>query len=158
MDWHLRIIGKFPSQRIRKFTLSHIYRMHIAKTAVLYGGFEIRAPWKIKIGGGSVIGEESKLDGRNGIIINKNVNFSTGVWIWTEQHDYNDEFFTTNDKGGRVVIENRAWISCRTIILPGITIGEGACVAAGAVVTKDIEPYSVVGGVPAEKILPEIVI
>lgn len=83
--------------------------MDISKTAVIYGGFEIRAPWKIKIDDGSVIGDECKLDGRNGIKIGKNVNFSTGVWIWTEQHDINDANFESNNSGGPVIIRDRAW-------------------------------------------------
>ena len=106
----------------------------------------------IAVGNGTIIGDESKLDGRNGIIIGENVNFSTGVWIWTEQHDMNDPDFRVNDKGGCVVVGDRAWLSTRTIILPRVQIGEGAVVAAGAVVTRDCEPFSVYGGIPAKKI------
>ena len=51
-----------------------------------------------------------------------------------------------------VVIENYAWIGMRAMILPGVTIGEGAVVAAGAVVSRDVAPYTVVGGVPAKPI------
>lgn len=54
--------------------------------------------------------------------------------------------------GAPVKIHGRVWISCRTIILPGVTIGEGAVIAAGAVVTKDVELYSIYGGIPAVKI------
>ncbi len=50
------------------------------------------------------------------------------------------------------MIGDYAWLGPRCIILPGITVGEGAVVAAGAVVTKDVEPYVVVGGIPALKI------
>jgi acetyltransferase-like isoleucine patch superfamily enzyme len=50
----------------------------------------------------------------------------------------------------KVVIENDTWLGAQTVILPGVTIGEGAIVAAGAVVSKDVEPFSIVGGVPAE--------
>lgn len=49
-----------------------------------------------------------------------------------------------------VQIGDYAWISRRAVILPGVTIGEGAVVAAGAVVTKNVAPYTVVGGVPAK--------
>lgn len=54
--------------------------------------------------------------------------------------------------GGEVEIGPYAWICSRSIILPGIKIGEGAVVASGAVVTKDVPPYAVVGGVPARVI------
>jgi acetyltransferase-like isoleucine patch superfamily enzyme len=145
-------LGTRPSHSYRKFILRHIYLMVISDTSVLYGGFEIRDPWKISIGEGSIIGDESKLDGRNGLTIGKNVNFSTGVWIWTEEHDVNDENFMSNKKGGPVIIGDRAWISSRTVIIPNTHIGTGSVIAAGAVVTKDTEPYSIYGGVPAIKI------
>lgn len=52
----------------------------------------------------------------------------------------------------KIVIENNVWLGAGVIVLPGITIGENAIVAAGAVVTKDVEKNSVVGGVPAKKV------
>lgn len=51
-----------------------------------------------------------------------------------------------------VVIEDDVWIGCNAIILKGVTIGTGAVIAAGAVVTKDVAPYSIVGGNPAKLI------
>ena len=50
------------------------------------------------------------------------------------------------------MIEDYVWVATRATVLPGVTIGEGAVVAAGAVVTKDVEPYTIVGGVPARSI------
>lgn len=145
-------VGKIPSNTIRVYILKNIYKMNFGKDVVIYNGFDIREPYNIEIGDGTIIGDKCILDGRNEIKFGKNVNVSTGVWIWTEQHDYQCPYFGCNKKGGKVNIEDRVWISCRTIILPGVTIGEGAVIAAGAVVTKDIEPYSVYGGIPAKKI------
>jgi len=54
--------------------------------------------------------------------------------------------------GAPVEIGDYAWVCSRSIILPGVKVGEGAVVACGAVVTKDVEPYTVVGGIPAKKI------
>ena len=51
-----------------------------------------------------------------------------------------------------VEIDNRAWIGSNVIILPGVHIGEGAVCCAGCVVTKDVEPFSVVAGIPAHKV------
>lgn len=144
--------GKIPSHCIRNFIYRHIYHMKLYKNAILYGGSEIRAPYNIEIGEGSIIGDNAVLDGRNGIIIGKNVNFSTGVWIWTEQHNPQSSGFSCVNEGAPVIIEDRAWLSCRTIILPGVTIGEGAVIAAGSIVTKNVEPYAIYGGVPAKKI------
>lgn len=143
-------LGRIPCHAFRKVVLKTVYLMDIHKKVVLYGGFEIRAPWGITIGEGSIIGDESKLDGRNGLKIGKNVNFSTGVWIWTEQHDINDELFECNNKGGMVTIDDRVWLSARTLVLPGVHISEGAVIAAGAIVTKNCESFTVYGGIPAK--------
>ena len=145
-------LGRIPCHFFRKFVLTKIYGLKCGKKAVIYGGFEIRDPWNIEIGTGTIIGDEVKLDGRNGIKIGDNVNFSTGVWIWTDQHDVDDPMFANNDKGGKVVIGDRAWISTRTIVLPGRNIGEGAVVSAGAVVVKDCESFGIYGGIPAKRI------
>ena len=113
-------------------------------------GVEFRSPWKVKIGDHSIIGHNAVLDARERIVIGENINIGSQVMVWTLQHDYNDPDFRT--KGGKVVIEDFAWISTRALILPNVTIGRGAVVAAGAVVTTDVPPYTVVGGIPARKI------
>jgi len=61
----------------------------------------------------------------------------------------NEQRFTEFE---RILIGNDVWIGARVTIIDGICIGDGAILAAGAVVTKDVEPYSIVGGIPAKKI------
>jgi acetyltransferase-like isoleucine patch superfamily enzyme len=145
----LRLLAQFPSQGFRKFVL-RLLGAQIDRSAVLYGGFEIRSPRKLKIGANSCIGHRATLDARGGLTIGKSVNLSSEVMIWTAQHDYRDPRFGTGFEP--VTICDYVWLGPRCIILPGVTVGEGAVVAAGAVVTKDVEPYTVVGGVPARKI------
>ena len=74
---------------------------------------------------------------------------STGVWIWSMQHDHTSISFGLDSKG-TVRIGDRVWLGPRTIVLPGCNIGEGAVVAAGVVVTKDVPPFAIVGGIPAK--------
>lgn len=139
-------IAYIPSHIIRDFLYKKVCLVEIGPKAVIYFGAEIREPYKLKIGEGSIIGDRAVLDARNGISIGANVNLSTEVHIWTEQHDHRDPDFKCNsDDSFRVVIEDRAWLGPRTTILHGVTIGEGAVVAAGAVVTKDVAPYTIVG-------------
>lgn len=145
-------IGYIPSMRIRLFLYKNVLKSKIAEKAIIYYGAEIRAAENLVIGKGTIIGDRAILDARYGIKIGCNVNFSTGVWIWTAQHDYNSPNFGCGNKCGKVIINNRAWLGPRCIIMPGVTIGEGAVVAGGAVVTKDVEPFTLVGGVPAKKI------
>ncbi|OOQ57763.1 acyltransferase [Mucilaginibacter pedocola] len=130
--------------------LLRILRANIGKKVGLYRGFEVRAPWKMRIGNSTIIGHKAMLDARMGLSIGNNVNLSNEVMIWTLHHDYNSPDFAQT--GAAVTIEDHAWICSRAIILPGVKIGKGAVVAAGAVVTRDVAAYTVVGGTPAKKI------
>ena len=145
--------GLIPSHHVRDFLYRHVWLVDMAPKSIIYWGAEIRASEKLHIGEGTIIGDKALLDARNGIEIGKNVNFSSNVHIYTEQHDHRDPDFRCNsDKSFRVRIGDRAWIGPNVTILHSVTIGEGAVVAAGAVVTKDVAPYTLVAGIPAKKI------
>jgi acetyltransferase-like isoleucine patch superfamily enzyme len=90
------------------------------------------------------------LDSRGGLTIGDNVNISDEVAIWTAEHDIQSPTFAYTT--APVVIGARAWLCFRSIILAGITLGEGCVVASGAVVTKDVAPFTVVAGIPAKVI------
>lgn len=123
----------------------------MAGNVVIYSGAEIRNPAKLRIGEGTIIGDNAILDARAGIEIGNNVNFSSDVRIWTLQHDYRDPNFACNPEHyGPVKIGDRAWLGPHSIILRNVTIGEGAVVAAGAVVTHDVPPYELWGGMPGK--------
>lgn len=145
----LALLAYVPSHRLRKAGL-RLFRAQIATNALLYHGFWVFAPGSLIIGRNSVIGARAILDAREGLTIGENVNLSTAVAIWTGQHDYQSPEFEY--QGAPVRICDRAWLSFRSTILPGVTVGEGAVVAAGAVVTKDVPPYAVVAGIPAKVI------
>jgi len=145
--------GKIPFHTVRNFIYRYFFRANLAENVIIYSGAEIRSPERLAIGKGSIIGHHSVLDARNFIEIGENVNFSHGVWLWTEQHNHNDpDFSTESPKKKKITICDRVWLGPRVIVLPGCTIGEGAVVGAGSVVTKDIEPFSINAGVPAKKI------
>jgi acetyltransferase-like isoleucine patch superfamily enzyme len=146
----LQMVGKIPSRRIRTFLYRKRYGMKIGNKTVIYNNCEIRNPTNISIGSDCAIGDQCVLDGRGGLTIGNSVNFSTGAWIWTMQHDPQSADFGIFS--APVIIEDYAWISSRATVLPGVTIGKGAIVAAHAVVTKSVEPFTIVGGVPAKKI------
>jgi maltose O-acetyltransferase len=91
------------------------------------------------------------MDGRcYKIITGDDVSIGPEAAILTLGHDPQSPEFV--DKGGDVIIGARAWICFRAIILPGVSIGEGAVVAAGAVVSRDVKPYSIVAGSPAKPV------
>lgn len=140
------VLSCFPSKRIRYCGLK-LQGMELAHNVRFYQGFHIRSPHLITIDDHVTIGPKCLLDGRKELHICHHVVIAYDAIIWTLNHDYNDIHFSS--KGAKVVIEPYAWICSRSVILPGVTIGEGAVVASGAVVTKDVPPYAIVGGIPA---------
>lgn len=107
-------------------------------------------PKNIEIGQDTVVGEFAFLDGRTSLKIGSHVDIASQVLIYNSQHDIDDEEFKAKEKP--VLVEDYVFIGPRAIILPGVKIGRGAVVAAGAVVTKDVPEGKVVGGVPAKVI------
>lgn len=85
-----------------------------------------------------------------------NIMMAKDVMIITRNHEFKNICVPMNKQGDTsprpVIIEDDVWIGARVIILPGVNIGKGAIIAAGAIVTRDVEPYSIVGGVPAKVI------
>jgi acetyltransferase-like isoleucine patch superfamily enzyme len=144
------LVGHIPLAWLRTALARHLLRIQIGDRTRLHRWREVRSAPNIRIGPRSIVGFWAILDGRLGITIGEDVNLSSEVALWTMQHDaWTPDFAAA---GGPIVIEDRAWISFRATILPGVTIGEGAVVAAGAVVTEDVPPFTVVGGIPARKI------
>jgi maltose O-acetyltransferase len=140
--------GHIGIHTIRHSCYRHIYKVKIPKTSIIYCGCRFFNPWGVTIGNNSIIGDHAFLDGRRLIKIGNNVNIAQEVRIFTLEHDITSPTFA--DKGGAVTIEDWVYIGNRVIILPGVTIGKGAVVASGAVVTKDVPPWTMVGGIPAK--------
>lgn len=107
-------------------------------------------PTGVSIGTGTIIGRHCMLDGRAPLTIGNHVNIGGRSQFFTGTHvvdspDFAAEFLP-------VTIEDHVWIAVSAIVLPGVTIGRGAVVAAGSVVTTDLEPMGIYAGVPARKI------
>lgn len=148
-DVYIVIIRHMPSRRIRKLMLK-AKGAKISQNVNMFASVDFRKPENLVVGSGVSIGPRVLLDARKGLIIGDNVTIAYDAIIWTLHHDMNSETFQA--VGGSVEISDYAWICSRSIILPGVKIGHHAVVATGAVVTKDVLPYEIVGGVPAKKI------
>lgn len=106
---------------------------------------------RVRFGDRNIINFGCLLDGRRyDIRFGDNVSIGPEATILTLGHDPQSAEFT--DRGGDVVIGDRVWIGYRAVILPGVTVGDGAVVGAGSVVTKNVLPYTIVAGNPARKI------
>ncbi len=145
----LRIVGFIPLHFIRKF-IYQIDGVKIGKGAHIHMGVQFFEPGNVEIGEDSLIGQNTFLDGRDKLKIGSHVDIASDVLIYNSEHNINAEDFSATV--APVEIEDYVFIGPRAIILPGVKIGKGAIVAAGAVVTKDVEEFVIVGGVPAVKI------
>ena len=105
-------------------------------------------PWRLTMGEKSSLGDGAWAYCLDNIIIGKNCCIGEDVRLLTGSHDITSTHFDLVTKP--IMIQDNCWIATGAIILPGITIGEGAVVAAGSVVVKDVEPWTVVGGNPAK--------
>ena len=107
---------------------------------------------RFQMGEGSNIGDYSIIDTSDDVIIGNQVAIGPNTIIYTHDHNYNSDSFAAWKGGvhtGKVIVEDGAWVGARVILLPGVTIGRRAIVAAGSVVTKDVVTGDIVGGVPA---------
>ena len=112
--------------------------------------------------GDVVIGNHTRIGLHNTIIgpvtIGNHVNLAQGITVTALNHNFEDSNKRIDEQGvstNPVTIEDDIWIGANAVILPGVTIGHHSVVAAGAVVTKDVPPHSLVAGVPA-KIIKQI--
>lgn len=117
--------------------------------------FETGYNGHVTIGDNSYVGVFSILNGQGGLTIGNNVLIGGHSHIVAGNHDYADIDTPINQQGfvsHGIVIQDNVWLGAGVKVMDGVTIGEGSIVAAGAVVTKDIEPFTIVGGVPAKLI------
>jgi putative colanic acid biosynthesis acetyltransferase WcaF len=142
----LTSVGYIPSHRIRNF----FYRqagIQLPRSSSIHWRARFFSPENLRIGEHCTLGNDGFYDARDGITIGACTSIAGEVRIYTREHDIDDPHFA--EIGGPVVIHDYVCIGSRVTILPRAIIGEGAVVASGAVVTDDVAPYTLVGGVPA---------
>lgn len=145
----LILVGYIPCHFIRRF-FYRVAGVKIGSGSTIHTGARFYKPGGIKIGKDSIIGEGVVLDGRDLLVIGDHVDFASQVMVYNAQHDLNDPEFKAVT--APVEIGDYVFIGPRAVILPGVKIGKGAVVAAGAVVNRDVEEFMIVGGVPANPI------
>lgn len=150
------VIAHIPSYTIRHGWYRHALGWTLHPNASVLLGQQVQMAGlrtsgaRVSIGEGSVINPGCLLYTTGGLTIGRQVSVSAGVWLVTGTHAMNHPDFPAEFHP--IVIGDYAWIGSRAIIQAGVTIGEGAVVMAGAVVTRDVEPYAIVGGVPARRV------
>jgi maltose O-acetyltransferase len=145
----LRWVGYVPCHYFRRFCY-RLAGIKIGKGSTIHMWANFFQPKNIVIGEDTIIGDHCFLDGRAQLKIGSHTAIASQVLIYNSQHDVDAPDFKAIEKP--VEIGDYVFIGPRSIVLPGIKIARGAIIAAGAVVTKDVAPGEIVGGVPAKKI------
>lgn len=145
----LRWVGHLPFHCARVF-FYRISGLQIGRGSKIHMWCNFFNPRGVSIGEGTIIGDHAFLDGRALLKIGSHVDIASSVFIYNSQHDIDSVDFHAIEKD--VIIEDYVFIGPKAIILPGVRIGKGAVVAAGAVVSHDVSSFTVVGGVPAQRI------
>ncbi len=151
-EWFLgSIVNRIPFVKLRARLYERIGQVQFESVddSLILRGVEILDPDKLQIGKGSIINRHVLLDARGGLEIGRDVGIAERSVILTGAHGFEGGI---TDHCWRTRIEDKVFINLGAMIMGGVCIGEGAVVAAGTLVTKDVEPWTIVAGVPAKKI------
>ncbi|RFM26667.1 glycosyltransferase [Deminuibacter soli] len=143
------VLNVVPFYSLRHFYYRRILKIKLGQNSSIHLGVQVFGR-QISIGSNTTINRKVHLDGRGKLQIGDNVSISQDCFLITADHDYNTATFSY--RSGEIQIQDYAWLGTRVTVLPNVVIGQGAVVCAGAVVTKPVEPYTVVAGVPAREI------
>ncbi len=144
------VVTYVPFPRLRHFLLRRMYFIKIGEGSYLHMGVQYKRPRSIEIGRNTVVNPGVLLDGRISLKIGDNVDIGEQVSFYCGGHDVQSPDYRAFMEP--TTVGNRACIYARAMIIRGVNIGEGAVIAAGSIVTKDIPEYTIWAGVPAKKI------
>ena len=160
--WFIRLLAPLYQHRGRHSVIHHSARMDTPPYRKFsLGDYSViesfacinNAVGDVMIGDHTRIGLHNTIIGP--VIIGNHVNLAQGITVTALNHNFEDSEKRIDEQGvstSNVIIEDDIWIGANAVVLPGVTIGHHSVVAAGAVVTKDVPPHSLVAGVPAKVI------
>lgn len=143
-------VSNIPSHTFRLWYYRNIMKFKIGKGSTVFMNCKFDCSEGLTIGENSVINANCRLDSRGGLEIGNNVSVSEDVIFLTADH--NEDLIGTSGREKKIVIKDYVWIGTRAMVLPGVAVEKGAVVAAGAVVTRNVDYLNVVAGIPAKKI------
>ena len=129
--------------------LLRLFGAKIAPTKTpIYGSVRIFAPWNLEVGEWCCIGPRVRIYNKGKVTLGERVILSQEAYLCTASHEVNDSDMKLVVKP--IAISGSTWIAAKAVVLPGVTVGEGAVVGCAAIVTHDVEPWTVVVGNPAK--------
>lgn len=152
-SWMAHILSRIPG-RIGVAARARYYRSRLAacgNSTIIAVGVRISSPEKLSLGDRVGIGAGAFITAGGGVKLGNCVGIGPDTKIWSVNHIFKDPDVPWRDQGWEykeVIIEDDAWIGAASFIKPGVTVGKGAIVSAGTVLSKSVPPYSIVTGNP----------
>lgn len=145
-----RVINRLPLHMLRLAYYRWVLGLRIGPNSHIFMGAWFDCKRNFVMGRECTINQNCRLDNRGGLIIGNRVSISAEACILTADHDMRAPDMASRERG--VIIEDYVFIGTRAMILPGVTLGRGSAVAAGAIVTRTVLPGQIVAGIPARPI------
>lgn len=131
-----------------KVILLRLFGAKVGKGCVIKPKVNIKYPWKLELGNHCWIGEKVWIDNLDRVTMGNNVCISQGAFLLCGNHNYKKSTFDL--MVAPIVIQDGAWVGAKSIICPGVTLGNESVLSVGAVATKNLEARSIYAGNPAE--------
>ncbi|HEX3722576.1 MAG TPA: WcaF family extracellular polysaccharide biosynthesis acetyltransferase [Nitrolancea sp.] len=145
----LLVRSQIPGSAHRRWVL-RIFGARIGKGVTIKPGVRIKFPWRLTVGDHSWLGEDVWIDNLVEVDIGSHCCISQAAFLCTGNHDWTASSFDLRAEPIR--IRDGAWIAARSVVAPGVTVGEGGVLAIGSVATRNLEAWSINAGSPAKKV------
>lgn len=144
----------FPFRSVKPGLL-RLFGARVGKGVVIHPGVNIKYPWKLTIGDHVWIGQRAWLDNIDQLVIRDHVVISQGAMIIQGSHNYKKVDYPT--MSGPVLLEEGSWVGAGAMVMLGVTLKSHSVLSAGSVATKDLEPYTIYQGIPAQPVRERVI-
>jgi putative colanic acid biosynthesis acetyltransferase WcaF len=128
-------------------TLLRLFGARIGQEAIFKPGVRVKFPWRLSVGDHCWIGEDVWIDNLAAVSLGNHVCVSQGAYFCTGSHDWGKQSFDLIVKP--ISVGSHAWVGAKSLVAPGVCVGEGAVLGLGSVATRSLEPWTIYAGNPA---------
>ena len=146
------LVRPWPRRSMRRLhiVLLRLFGAKVDSTAVIYSSAKVLIPWNLVMEAHSTLADRVYVENSTMVHLKTYSIVSQDCYLCTGSHDIWTKKFTA--KSAPITIGERAWVAARSFIYPGVKIGDGAVVSAASVVMRNVKPWKIVSGNPAQEI------
>jgi len=144
------LVGSWLPGSSWRIGLLRLFGAKLGKDVVIKPGFRVKFPWRLVVGNHCWLGERTWVDNLVLVHLGEHVCISQGAYLCTGSHDWSKESFDLIAEP--ISIASHSWLGARSIVGPGVSVGEGAVLTLGSVATRDLSAWTIHMGVPANPV------